>query len=125
MKMVSEILKELKAKREELKVSKREFESFEVNPNDFKEKFEKELNDYYGEIKIMNASFRASDIVEKLNYTAFREGLLEYVDCVIKHGPRYRELWNKIRNLEENIERLEAELFERLETELQILEGKR
>jgi len=111
MRTREEILRELEEKRKELRAKKRELDLFELNPEDYKEEFKEWLDECYGKIKIMGVSFWASDILEELDHTAFREGLLEFVDKInLKSVPGYAELEEEVENTRAGIEELELEL---------------
>ena len=88
-------------RREELE---KEIENFELDPDDYKDNYKEMLNEE-GPVKVCGLTFDPAYIVEELDPTAYRCGLIDYVDAIDKDDdPKYRALVDELEELEEEEE---------------------
>lgn len=78
--------------------------NFELDPDKFEEQYRDFLDDCYGEIDVCGMKFQASRALEELDPTAFRCGLLDYVDGMdINDDIEYQELKDMKNDLEDEL----------------------
>lgn len=116
-------LEELKSKLDDVKVNlldkQSDLESIELCPDDFITEYEDCLNECNGAFMGMDASY----ILKQLDNTAYRCGLMDYVDTKdVTECEEYKELEQEIEELESDIEDLENEIYE-IQEELEELEN--
>jgi molecular chaperone GrpE (heat shock protein) len=107
-------MENLQAKIEEvkrqIKSKQAEIDNFEIDQDEFEEQY-CEMLDCEGPVKVAGLTFEASAIIREMDPTAYRCGLVDYVDSINKSEVKeYQEL-------EEQLEELESELLD-LEEEL-------
>ena len=105
-------IEELKAK---IKAKQAEIDNFEIDPDDYENEYCEMLNEE-GPVKVAGLTFEADQIIRELDPTAYRCGLLDYVDGIEKSDVQ------EYQDLEEELEELESELTD-LENELEEKEG--
>jgi len=97
--------------KQEIEKKKAELESFELDPDDYEEQYRELLRDMTGDVVVCGLTFDAARIVEELDPTAFRCGLLDYMDGEdVTQDKNYQRI-------EEEIEELENELADLEESE--------
>lgn len=101
-------IEELKAK---IKAKQAEIDNFEIDPDDYENEYCEMLNEE-GPVKVAGLTFEADQIIRELDPTAYRCGLLDYVDGIEKSDVQ------EYQDLEEELEELESELTD-LENELE------
>lgn len=100
-------------KKEVLKVKEREMDRLELDPDDYESAYEEMLSDVYGDIAVCGTSYDAADLLKLVSPTAYRCGLLDYVDSLDKtETDAYKELEQEAQDLEYAIEDLQSELDE-------------
>jgi hypothetical protein len=104
-----ETLKELKAKKEALV---KEMDNFEIDQDDFEDQY-CEAIDEQGPVKIGSLEYTASYVLRKIDPTAYRCGLNDYVDGIDKEDTEgYKELEEQLEALDEEISDLEEVIEE-------------
>ena len=114
-----EMRKEMIEKMEKMDVLKEEFvklqkalDSFELDVDSYEDQYCDMLNEE-GAISVAGLTFDPAYIVRELDPTAYRCGLIDYVDGIdVSDDPKYKDLEEKIENLENEIDDLEAEIEE-------------
>lgn len=108
-------MKELQDKinnvKELIKAKQNEIDSFEIDPDDFENEYCEMLNEG-GPVKVAGLTFEADQIIRDLDPTAYRCGLVDYVDGIDKSEVK------EYQRLEEELEELENELTD-LENQLE------
>lgn len=125
---IDRIESDLKGLRVELKDTERDLDeaqtavdTFEMDEDHYEDHYCEMLNED-GYIIIGSLRFSPSDVLKEMDPTAYRLGLLDYVDGLdIDDDPDYEILKENLQELEEDKERTE-ELIEELEEELEKLE---
>ena len=103
------MLNKMKAKLEEL-IAKRD--AIEIDPDDYIDEYE-ECYDADGDITIGTLTFTPSAIVRELDPTAYRCGLVDYVDSLsVEDTPEYKKVQDQIDELTELIDDFETLLKE-------------
>ena len=86
-----------------------EIDNFELDPDDYEEQY-KEMLDEYGVVQIGSLEYDASHVLECVDPTAYRCGLVDYVDGLDKtDDPRYQLLVKDRDELQEELDELEEE----------------
>lgn len=88
-------------------------DNFELDPEDFTDQYDEMLDDVDGEFM----RFAASQILKEMDPTAYRCGLLDYVDGLDQDEEKmkdddYAEWTEEKENLESEIEELEDQLYD-------------
>ena len=97
-------------KKAEIKAKENEIDSFEINPDDFENEYCEMLNEG-GPVKVAGLTFEADQIIRELDPTAYRCGLLDYVDGIDKADiEAYKDLEEELEALEDELTDLENEL---------------
>ena len=110
----AELAGQIEDKKLEIEDKKKELDNFEINPDDYEASYN-EFLDEEGPVIIAGMEFDVSYALKELDPTAYRCGLVDYVDSIDKKETQeYKEI-------EEELETLEGEL-EDMETELEELE---
>ena len=111
-------------KQAEIDYLKREQQALEVDPDDYTDQFD-EMLDESGEVDVVGHKFSVSYILENLDPTAYRCGLLDYIDSTysIEDLDEYKEIEEKIEDLENHISDLLDQITE-AEEEIQDLKSK-
>jgi predicted nucleic acid-binding Zn-ribbon protein len=103
--------KELEAQIEELQGK---MKGFELNPDDYEDSY-REAIDLAGDLELCGMTYNRSYALMRLDPTAYRCGLLDFVDSMEKEeDPQYKEM-------EEGMEELESELSD-IEEEIENFE---
>lgn len=102
--------KAIEIKQAEIVAKEKEIENFEIDVDD-QEGAYKESLDCEGPVSVAGMKFDASRIIEELDPTAYRCGLVDYVDGLEKDDdPKYKELEEELETLEDELADLEVEL---------------
>lgn len=125
--LLDEQMEELDQKQEERVVKQKEkaekqkeMDNFELDPYDLETDYCEMLDDSYPELFNMSPSY----ILRKADPTAYRVGLVDYVDGIpFDESPAYKELSDTVAMLESEIDDLDDEILE-LEAEIEELENK-
>ena len=93
------------------KALQNQIDGFELDPDDYADQYEEMLDDVHGEFLGMNASY----ILKKMDQTAYRCGLLDYLDGLDQDEEKmknddYAELIEELEETKSKIEELEEEL---------------
>lgn len=106
----TELEKAIEDKKAEIKEKGEEIDNFEINPDDYDESYSESL-DSEGPINVAGMQFEASRIIEELDPTAYRCGLVDYVDSMDnEYDPKFQELVGELETLEDELSDLESEL---------------
>lgn len=98
--------------RQQSEVQK-QLDGWEVDPYDLEDMYCDMLDEVYGEVKICGMCYgKSSRLLRDHDPTAYRCGLLDYVDSLEKDGQAFKDhpAWQPYRDLEEQLEDLEDEL---------------
>ena len=113
----NELEKAIEIKQAEIVAKEKEIENFEIDVDDQEEAY-KETLDSDGPVQVAGMTFDASRIIEELDPTAYRCGLVDYVDGLEKDDdPKYKELEEELEMLQDELSDLEGELEEMEEEE--------
>lgn len=113
-----ELEREIELKRDEITNKQNEIDSFEIDPYEHEEDYKENL-DSEGEVNVCGLTFLPSQIIEELDPTAYRCGLIDYIDSLeVSDDPKYKELEEELESLEDELSDLENEL-EELENEME------
>ena len=98
---------------QQTKALQAQIDNFELDPDDYAERYEEMLDDCHGDFLGMNASY----ILEEMDPVAYRCGLLDYLDNLDQDEEKMNndeclELFNQLEEIESEIEELEEELAE-------------
>ena len=98
---------------QQAKALQAQIDNFELDPDDYAERYEEMLDDCHGDFLGMNASY----ILKKMDPVAYRCGLLDYLDGLDQDEEKMDndeclELFNQLEEIESEIEELEEELAE-------------
>lgn len=89
----------MNARKKELEA---QIERFEKDIDDYEDQYCEALNDY-GQIKIGSLTFYPADIIRELDSTAYRCGLIDYVDSLDKEDDeKYKALIEELEEIENN-----------------------
>lgn len=107
------IIMQISEKQLELEEINNKIEFFEPDPDEHIDQYEEFLNGA-GDVEIFGCTFFPADILRELDYTAYRQGLLEYVDAlkIEDNLPEVDELRDRQGDLEVEIEELKEALEE-------------
>ena len=110
-------MKEIENKIDEIDALKQKIETYELNPDDYEKEFDEMLDEVHGEFMGYSASY----ILKQVDPTAYRCGLLDYVDSLDVTPP---DEWDtELSDLLQELEELIEDEIEILENELAGLEG--
>ena len=103
---ISELSQQAKALQDQI-------DNFELDPDDYAERYDDMLDECHGDFMGMNASY----ILKKMDPVAYRCGLLDYLDGLDQDEEKMDndeclELFNRLEEIESEIEELEEELAE-------------
>lgn len=99
-------IEELKAK---INLKKMEIDNFEIDPDDYTEQYDDFLNEE-GTVRVAGLEFDPAQIVKELDPTAYRCGLVDYVDGIEKSDVKeYQELEEELEELENQLEEMEEQ----------------
>lgn len=105
-----ELEKAIEIKKAEIAAKEKEIDNFELDNDDYEESYKESL-DSEGPVNVAGMQFDASRIIEELDPTAYRCGLVDYVDGLEKDDdPKYKELEEELETLEDELADLEVEL---------------
>ena len=98
---------------QQAKALQAQIDGFELDPDDYAERYEEMLDDCHGDFLGMNASY----ILKEMDPVAYRCGLLDYLDSLDQDEEKMDndeclELFNQLEEIESEIEELEEELAE-------------
>ena len=83
----------------------------ELDPDDYVTQFDESLDESIPEIEIGSLTYSPSHVLKKVDPTAYRCGLNDFVDSLdVEDSEQYKELQEQIDSLEDNISDLESEL---------------
>ena len=90
-----------------------QIDSFELDPDDYSDRYDEMLDECHGDFLGMNAS----QILKNMDPVAYRCGLLDYLDSLDQDEEKMDndeclELFNQLEEIESEIEELEEELAE-------------
>ena len=90
-----------------------QIDSFELDPEDYAEQYDEMLDEVHGDFLGMNASY----ILKEMDPTAYRCGLLDYLDGLDQDDEKMKnddcvELIEELEEIESEIEELEDEMSE-------------
>ena len=88
-----------------------QIDGFELDPDDYAEQYDEMLDEVEGEFMGMDASY----ILKQMDPTAYRCGLLDYLDSLDQDEEKMDndeclELFNQLEEIESEIEELEDEM---------------
>jgi len=93
-----------------IKAKQKELDNFEIDPDEYEDEYCEAL-DAEGDVYVGGLTFSPSQIIRELDPTAYRCGLIDFVDGMdIEEVPEYKELQEELEELEAELEELEAEL---------------
>jgi hypothetical protein len=102
---------------EDLTKAEGERDGYELNTDDYEEEY-KEMLDESGDVDVCGVPFSPSRIIEQLDPTMFRCGLIDYVDCInIEDTSEWQEFNEKCEEIEAEIEGLQEKITELEEAE--------
>ena len=110
-------IQQIEAKIAELaqqaKALQNQIDNFELDPDDYAERYDDMLDECHGDFMGMNASY----ILKGMDPVAYRCGLLDYLDGLDQDEEKMDndeclELFNRLEEIESEIEELEEELAE-------------
>ena len=95
------------------KALQNQIDSFELDPDDYAEQYDEMLDEVHGDFLGMNASY----ILKKMDPTAYRCGLLDYLDGLDQDDEKMEndeclEMFEELEENESEIEELEDKLIE-------------
>ena len=98
---------------QQAKALQNQIEGFELDSDDYTDQYDEMLDDVHGEFLGMNASY----ILKKMDPTAYRCGLLDYLDGLDQDEEKMNndsclELFEELEEIESEIEELEDKLIE-------------
>ena len=98
---------------QQAKALQAQIDHFELDPDDYTERYEEMLDDCHGDFLGMNASY----ILKEMDPVAYRCGLLDYLDGLDQDEEKMDndeclELFNQLEEIKSEIEELEEELAE-------------
>jgi hypothetical protein len=97
---------EIKSRIEELET---EMKNFEIDPDDYLDAWDDCL-DEISIVRIGSLEYSASHVLKEVDPTAYRCGLIDYVDGLDKtEDPHYQELEEELEELQDELNDLEAE----------------
>ena len=112
-----ELEREIELKRDEITNKQKEINNFKIDPYEHEEDYKENL-DSEGEVNVCGLTFSPSKIIEELDPTAYRCGLIDFVDSLdVADDPGYKELEEELETLEDELTDLENELEELEEEE--------
>ena len=90
-----------------------QIDNFELDPDDYAERYDDMLDECHGDFMGMNASY----ILKNMDPVGYRCGLLDYLDGLDQDEEKMDndeclELFNRLEEIESEIEELEEELAE-------------
>lgn len=99
--------------REEIEKIKEKIETFEINPNNHEDAYEDMIRETTNRIFIEGIEFDPVEILSKIDPTAYRNNLLDYIDGIaVEDDEEYQELEGKLEDLELKLEEIEEEIIE-------------
>jgi len=106
----TELEKAIAMKNAEIEVKQREIDRFEIDPDEHEEDYRVSL-DSEGDVNVCGLTFLPSQIIEELDPTAYRCGLVDYVDGLeVSDDPAYKKLEEELEALKDELAYLEGEL---------------
>lgn len=98
---------------QQAKALQNQIDHFELDPDDYADQYDEMLDDCHGDFLGMNASH----ILKKMDPTAYRCGLLDYLDGLDQDDEKMEndeclELFEELEEIKSEIEELEEELAE-------------
>ena len=96
---------------QQAKALQAQIDNFELDPDDYAERYDDMLDECHGDFLGMNASY----VLKKMDPVAYRCGLLDYLDGLDQDEEKMDndeclELFNQLEEIESEIEELEEEL---------------
>jgi predicted nucleic acid-binding Zn-ribbon protein len=106
----TELEKAIEIKQAEIDAKEKELENFEIDVDDHEADY-KDALDSDGPVNVAGMKFDTHRIIEELDPTAYRCGLVDYVDSLEKDDdPKYQELTEELEILQDELSDLESEL---------------
>lgn len=94
---IDDCIKAAKAKLEEI-------EHFEIEPDDWEDQYREMLNEN-GEVNICGFMYDSADALERLDPTAFRCGLIDFVDGIDRsEDPNFKELLEELDDIRDELD---------------------
>ena len=98
---------------QQAKALQNQIDNFELDPDDYAERYDDMLDECHGDFMGMNASY----ILKGMDPVAYRCGLLDYLDGLDQDEEKMDndeclELFNRLEEIESEIEELEDQLIE-------------
>jgi hypothetical protein len=94
---------------ESIKEKETEINNFEIDPENFESQYD-DMLDEISTIKIGSLTYSASYVLKNIDPTAYRCGLLDYIDGIDKDEiPAFQELIDELQELIDKLEELEKE----------------
>ena len=107
-----DLMQELDEKQDELQDLEQERDNFKIDESDKENEYD-EILDMGGAVDIGDVSLYPSDILKECDYTAYRCGLLDYVDTLdVEEEKEYQNIEEQIDDLQYEIEILEEQIGE-------------
>ena len=104
-----ELKKAIEEKKAEIEEKQKEIDNFEIDPDDYTEQYDDFLNEE-GTVRVAGLEFDPAQIVKELDPTAYRCGLVDYVDGIEKSDVKeYQELEEELEELENQLEEMEEQ----------------
>ena len=110
---IQEIKTQINTIKEQIQLLASKIDNFELDPEDFADQYDDMLDDVNGEFM----GFDASQILKEMDPTAYRCGLLDYIDGLDQDEEKmkdydYAEWTEEKENLELELEELEDQLWD-------------
>ena len=87
----------------------KEIDRFELDTDDYEDLYDELLNEQ-GPVNIGGLTFAPADIVKEMDPTAYRCGLLDFVDNMeLEDSEEYREMVERLEELQDELTDLENE----------------
>ncbi len=107
-----ELGKAIEETKAQIAAKEKEMENFEIDPDDYEDEYTNFI-DGEGEVNIMGMKYQASYVLREVDPTAYRCGLVDYVDGIDKEETKaYKDLEEELENLSDELESLESDLEE-------------
>ena len=112
----------LSIEKDELSDAEHSVDIFYPDEDDYTDQYNDFLDELYGDVNVAGYSYSTSDLLYRIDPTAWGQGLSQYVDGLdFDELDEYVELKEKVEELESNVESIESKI-EELEEELEELQ---
>ena len=110
---INDMYKRLNELDERIKSIQKQMDNFELDADDYEDEYEEILRAEYGTVNICGRTMDAVNVLKKCDRTAFRCGLLDYVNHFSKEGiPAYKALESRLDDYIKEYEKLQIEIEE-------------